>query len=181
MFLTTPLSRRNIKRLRIGDIVYLSGIIFTARDKAHERAMRDGDFPVSLRGGVIFHSGPIVKKEKNGFRVVAIGPTTSSRMNFLESEFLKKFQVRGIIGKGGMSPGVLKGKAVYLSMTGGCAAITADSVKRVRSVHWLDLGIPEAVFELEVKNLGPLVVAIDFNGNSLYEEVDKRVNFYLKK
>jgi len=179
MNLRTPLSKEDIKKLRTGDIVYLSGEIVTARDKAHQKALKDGEFPADIENGALFHAGPIAKKgpiarkEGDGWKIVAIGPTTSSRMNSLEPDFIKKFRISAIIGKGGMSSSVIdamKGNCVYLSMTGGCAALAAKAVKRVKEVHWPELGIPEAVWILEVENLGPLTVAIDAEGNSIYKD-----------
>lgn len=179
-----PLTIGDIRKLKLNDIVYLSGTVFTARDKAHERAIKDGKFPTETSNGVLFHAGPIVKKEKGKYRIIAIGPTTSSRMNSTEPEFIRKFDIRAIIGKGGMNENVInamKNKAVYLSMTGGCAAIGAKFVKKVKDAKWLDLGIPEAVWILEVKNLGPLIVSIDSGGNSLYKKIENNVQINLKK
>ncbi|HDI73273.1 MAG: fumarate hydratase [Candidatus Altiarchaeales archaeon] len=184
MYLITPLQMGEIKRLKIGEIVYLSGKISTARDKAHERALKENKFPVDLTDGVIFHSGPIVRKRDDELEIVSIGPTTSSRMNSLEPEFIDRFGIRAIIGKGGMDKevvGAMKNKAIYLAMTGGCAATAASQIKKVMRVEWLDLGIPEAVFVLEVEKFGPLVVTIDSNGNSLYENVEMDVEYNLKK
>ncbi len=178
MNLRTPLSKEDIKKLRTGDMVYLSGEIVTARDKAHQKALKDGEFPADIEDGVLFHAGPIVKKgpiarkEADGWKIIAIGPTTSSRMNSLEADFIKKFKISAIIGKGGMDSSVIevmKGNCVYLSMTGGCAALAAKAVKAVKDVHWPELGVPEAVWVLEVENLGPLIVAIDAEGNSIYK------------
>ncbi len=184
MLLTTPLTDEDVEKLNIGEIIYLTGIIFTARDKAHERALRLKKFPADLRGGVVFHAGPIVKKEKGKWKIIAIGPTTSSRMNSLEPEFIDRFRIGGIIGKGGMNEDVIKSmrknKAVYLSMTGGCASSTSRMIKEIKKVYWLNLGIPEAVWILEVEKFGPLIVAIDTEGNSLYENVNKRVDENLK-
>ncbi|RLI93352.1 MAG: fumarate hydratase [Candidatus Altiarchaeales archaeon] len=184
MLLTTPLTDECVEKLEAGEIVYLTGIISTVRDKAHERALRLGKFPIDLKNGVIFHSGPIVKKEKDEWVIIAIGPTTSSRMNSLEPEFIERFNIRAVIGKGGMNEGVMKSmrenRSVYLSMTGGCAASIAEMVKEVRGVYWLDLGIPEAIWVLRVEKFGPLIVSIDAKGNSLYEEIDKRVQENLK-
>jgi fumarate hydratase subunit beta len=177
--LKTPLTEEKIGKLRLGDIVYISGMIYTARDRAHERALRERQFPADLEGGVVFHAGPITEKEKGRWRIVAIGPTTSSRMNSLEPEFIKKFKVKAVIGKGGMDENVRKAlkknKAVYLSMTGGCAASASQKIKDIKGVYWLDLGIPEAVWALQVEKFGPLIVSIDAKGNSLYEKVDGRV------
>ncbi len=182
--LEIPLIIGDIKKLRLNDIVYLSGTVFTARDKAHERAITKGKLPIDSINGVLFHAGPIVEKEKGGYRIIAIGPTTSSRMNSVEPEFIGKFGIHAIIGKGGMDENVanaMKNKAVYLSMTGGCAAIGARFVKKVRDVRWLDLGIPEAIWILDVENLGPLIVSIDSGGNSLYGNIEKEVNINMRR
>jgi len=170
MELRTPLGKEDILKLKAGDIVHLSGEVVTARDKAHQRALDEGGFPVNIKDGVVFHAGPIVKKE-NEWKIVAIGPTTSSRMNSLEPDFIKKFKISAIIGKGGMNSSVkeaMRGNCIYLAMTGGCAALAAKAVKTVKEVHWIELGIPEAVWVLDVENLGPLIVGIDAEGNSLY-------------
>lgn len=184
MLLTTPLTDEGVEKLEVGEIVYLTGIISTVRDKAHERALRLRKFPIDLKNGIIFHSGPIVRREGDRWVIIAIGPTTSSRMNSLEPEFIERFKIKGIIGKGGMNEGVMKSmrenKAVYLSMTGGCAASIGGMIEEVRGVYWLDLGIPEAIWVLRVEKFGPLVVSIDAKGNSLYGKVDKRVQENLR-
>jgi len=172
MNLETPLSKEDIGKRRTGDMVYLSGEIVTAWDKAHQKALKDGEFPTDIKNGALFHAGPIAKKNGD-WKIVAIGPTTSSRMNSLEADFIKKFKISAIIGKGGMNSSVIdamKGNCIYLSMTGGCAALAAKAVKAVKDVHWSELGIPEAVWVLEVEKLGPLVVAIDAEGNTIYDE-----------
>lgn len=176
--LKTPLREEDIKKLKLKDIVFLSGgTIFTARDKAHERILeflkKRKKLPFNLNNAVIFHSGPLTKKEKNKYRIFAIGPTTSERMSLFVEKIIKKFKIRAIIGKGGMSDEVareMKNRCIYLAMTGGCAAITTKQVKKIKNVFWQDLGLAEAVFELEVENFGPLIVAIDAKGNSLYVE-----------
>jgi len=178
MELKTPLCEKSIRKLKVGDIVYISGKIVTARDRAHERALKRGKFPEDIENGIIFHSGPIVKKIDNKWEIISIGPTTSSRMNKLEVGFIERFKIKGIVGKGGMNNKVkdaMKGKVVYLAMTGGCSAIAAKSVKDVKRVHWLDVGVPEAVWVLEVEKLGPLIVGIDSKGNSLYEFVWNKI------
>ena len=167
--LETPLKSSDITQLKAGDLVYISGTIVTARDKAHDKALKEGNFPVDVAGGALFHAGPIVKREVDGWNVIAIGPTTSSRLDGLESDFMKSFGVKAVIGKGGMDPEIFKKhKSVYLAMTGGCAALGAESVNRVEEVFWLDLGVPEAVWVIDFNELGPLLVAIDSKGNSLY-------------
>jgi fumarate hydratase subunit beta len=175
--LDTPVSTSKIKELKVGDQVYINGIIYTARDQAHKRALRYEkkglELPIDFANSIVFHCGPLVKKTPEGWKIVAIGPTTSSRMNSVTPEFIRKFGIKGIIGKGGMSKNVISAmhsnSVVYLAMTGGCAVLFAEKVKKVISVHWLDLGVPEALWVLEVRNFGPLIVAIDTYLNSLYE------------
>ncbi len=180
--LKTPLSRGETKQLKVGDIVYISGTIYTARDRAHQRILKEGS-PVNLEGAVIFHAGPIIKTiETNGdtdHKIVAVGPTTSTRMNPYQPDVLK-LGISAIIGKGGMdnktADALVENDAVYLAAVGGCAALYVKSINKVKGVNWLDLGIPEAMWELEVKDFGPLIVAMDSNGNNLYEEVRKKTS-----
>jgi len=179
--LKTPLRDDEIKSLEIGDVVYLSGTIYTARDQAHRRIIEQGA-PVDLKGAVIFHAGPIIKISDKGLKsykdadIVAIGPTTSTRMNPYEVEIIN-MGTSVIIGKGGMdkeiSDALVKNKAVYLAAVGGCAALYVKSIISVKNVYWMDLGIPEAIWELEVHDFGPLIVAMDAHGGNLYEEVKK--------
>ena len=181
--LRTPLSEEDIKKLKVGDIVYLDGTIYTGRDEAHMRALEyleeKKEIPVDFNGAALFHCGPIVQKENGNWGLVAAGPTTSSRMNSLEPEFIEKLGVRIIIGKGGMSSDTVDAMkefgCVYLAMTGGAAILAASGVKKVEGVYWLDLGMPEALWIFEGENFGPLTVGIDSHGNSLYEEVQKEV------
>ncbi|WP_258083645.1 FumA C-terminus/TtdB family hydratase beta subunit [Thermococcus thermotolerans] len=168
--LRTPLSEEDVLKLKAGDIVHLSGIIYTARDSAHRKILElaeRGELPFDLNGAVIYHCGPVVRKTSNGYEILSAGPTTSARMNRYLDEILS-LGVRGIIGKGGMDVGPFKDRAVYFSFTGGAGSLAAKSVKRVVDVLWLEeLGIPEAVWVLEVEDF-PVLVAIDSRGNSLY-------------
>ena len=174
--LETPISSDESANLRIGDIVHISGIIYTARDSAHKRLVEDGS-PVNLEGGVIFHAGPIIKKIGDTYDMVAVGPTTSTRMNPYEPMVID-MGVQIIVGKGGMnlatSDALIKNRAAYLTAVGGCAALYVKSVVKVNKVYWLNLGVPEAIWELEVKNFGPLIVTMDSEGGNLYEEVKGR-------
>lgn len=168
----TPISEKDVRSLEAGDTIYITGTIFTARDQVHRKALLEK--PKELERAVIFHCGPLVRKTKGGWEVVSAGPTTSSRMNALEPEFIRTFGTRAIVGKGGMDAKVLEALkelgCVYLAMTGGCGALAAARIKQVKSVKWLEeLGEPEALWELEVEKFGPLVVAMDVNGNSLYK------------
>lgn len=180
-YLETPISENDVRKLRVGDVVYISGIIFTARDSAHKRALdlakagKINEIPISFEGLAVYHCGPVVKKLDGEWKVVAAGPTTSRRMEGVEPDFIKTFKVRAVIGKGGMGPNTTKAMqefgAFYGAYTGGAAALAAAAIKRVKEVHWLDLGVPEALWVLEVDKFGPLVVAIDSHGNNIYEDV----------
>jgi fumarate hydratase subunit beta len=178
--LRTPLKEEDIKELNAGDIVYLSGTIYTARDEAHARilemAEEKKELPFDLKGSVIYHCGPLMRELDGNWEVVAAGPTTSARMSKMTPELLKIHDVRAFVGKGGMDnvKESMDNKAVYLAFTGGCAALAAMSIQKVTHVYWLDLGMPEAVWELEVKDFGPLVVGIDSHKNDLFLEISKK-------
>lgn len=173
---------KNLKNLKIGDVVYISGKILTARDQAHKRIIEEGS-PYDLEGAAIFHAGPIIKEnitqknEKQSFEIIAIGPTTSMRMNPYEVDIIN-LGAKIIIGKGGMDDNVknalINKNGVYLVAVGGCAALYGDSIKKISNVQWLDLGIPEAIWELEVDKFGPLIVAMDCNGNNLFKSQLKK-------
>jgi len=181
--LKTPISEADIRKLKVNDIIYISGTIFTARDQAHRRAIelqKEGKKPpIDMTGLAVFHCGPIVKKEDDKWIVVAAGPTTSTRMDLFEDEFIKNFKVKVVIGKGGMgkktTDAMKQHGAVYGAFTGGAAVLAAKAVKNVKSVEWFDLGMPEALWIFEVENFGPLTVAIDTHGNNLFENVAKKV------
>ncbi len=183
MRLTTPLTEETVRKLKTGQVVRFTGRIFTMRDLAHERLLsritEKKDIPFNLKDGVIYHCGPIMRKTLEEWEVISAGPTTSARMNGIEAEVIKQTGVRAIIGKGGMNGEVgaamKKEGCVYLAFTGGAAVVAAQGVKRVVDVHWSDLGMAEAVWELEVNDFGPLIVAMDANGNSIYRDVGRRV------
>lgn len=178
----TPISEGEVRRLKVGEIIYLTGTIVAARDAAHKRIhqyIAEGrNLPFNLRNLALYHCGPVVKRVKNKWIVLAAGPTTSIRMEAYEYEVIKKLGVRLIIGKGGMGSRTKKAMAefgaAYAMFTGGAAVLAAKHIKEVKNVEWLDLGVPEAVWTFEVENFGPLVIAIDSYGNSLFEEVIKR-------
>lgn len=181
--LKTPISEGEIRKLRVNDVIYISGTMFTARDQAHRRALelyKEGKRPpLEMEGLAVFHCGPIMKKENDKWIVVAAGPTTSTRMDLFEDEFIKNFKVRVVIGKGGMGRKTTEAMkqygAVYGAFTGGAAVLAAKAVKNVKSVEWFDLGMPEAMWILEVEDFGPLTVAIDAHGNNLFEDVQEKV------
>jgi len=184
----TPLSIDFIKKLSIGDEVYLTGEIITIRDRTSSRAIeykiKGKPIPAELNESIIYHCGPIVKKIDEEWNVVAAGPTTSIRMENLTPQLIKMFNIRMIIGKGGM--GIETTKAlkehcgVYCAFTGGAGVAAAKMIKKIVKVEWLDLGIPEALWVFKVENFGPLIVAIDSKGNNLYEEIKTKINENLK-
>jgi len=181
--LKTPISEEDVRKLKVNDVIYVTGTMITARDSAHKRALsffkERKELPINLEGLAVFHCGPIVKKADDKWTVVAAGPTTSTRMDLFEDEFIKAFKVRVVIGKGGMgrrtTEGMKKYGAVYGAFTGGAAVLAAKAIKNVRSVEWFDLGMPEALWILEVEDFGPLIVAIDAHGNNVFEDVRKQV------
>ena len=181
--LETPISEEDVRKLKVNDVVYVTGTMVTARDQAHRRALemvKDGkQIPVDLKGLAVFHCGPIVKKEGDKWIAVAAGPTTSTRMDIFEDEFIKAFGVRVIIGKGGMgrrtTEAMKKYGAVYGAFTGGAAVLAAKTIKNVRSVEWYDLGVPEAMWVFEVEDFGPLAISIDSHGNNLFEDIKRQV------
>jgi tartrate/fumarate subfamily iron-sulfur-dependent hydro-lyase beta chain len=184
---TTPLSNDDVAQLNIGDIVFLSGTIFTARDEAHIELIKHGGIPeLDMTGLGLYHCGPVMKQEGNGWRVISAGPTTSFRMETLEPEFLDKFKVKLIIGKGGMGPLTLgalkKHKVAYVAFTGGAGALAAKGLGDVKSVYYLEeLGMPEAVWVFEARDFGPLIVSMDSKGRSLYDELNSKVEENLKR
>lgn len=177
--LRIPLSEDDVRKLRVGDVVYITGTIVTARDAAHRRILdylREGKpIPVDLRGGVIYHCGPVVQKVDDQWVVLAAGPTTSARMDLYEEDVIKNLGVRMVIGKGGMGIRTAKAckeyGAVYVYFTGGAGVLAANAIKRVVRVEWLDLGIPEALWVFEVEDFGPLLVTIDSTGRNLTDEI----------
>ena len=181
--LKTPISEEEIRKLKVNDVIYITGTIVTARDQAHRRALeyakQGKNLPINLDGLALFHCGPVVKKEGEKWIAVAAGPTTSTRMDIFEDEFIKNFKVRVVIGKGGMgkktTDAMAKYGAVYGAFTGGAAILAAKAIKSIKSVEWLDLGTPEAMWIFEVEDFGPLAVAIDSHGNNLFLDVQKKV------
>lgn len=169
MLLETPV-KDEIKTLRAGDTVHITGDIITARDMAHKRLVIEGSgLPVDFN--VIYHCGPLVKKT-DGFEVVSAGPTTSARLNPYTRVMAEKFGTRLFIGKGGMDAASLEVfkefGCAYLAFTGGAGALAAQGIKEVKAVYWEDLGMAEALWHFKVDEFGPLVVAMDSSGGSLY-------------
>jgi fumarate hydratase subunit beta len=181
--LKTPITEEQVRKLKANDVLYITGTIVTARDQAHRRALefsREGkQMPLNLEGLAVFHCGPVVAKQGDKWIAVAAGPTTSTRMDIFEDEFIKTFKVRVVIGKGGMgkrtTDAMAKYGAVYGAFTGGAAVLAAKAIKSVKGVEWFDLGMPEAMWIFEVEEFGPLAVAIDSHGNNLFADIQKSV------
>ena len=172
----TPVSDEDIRKVHVGDVIYLTGDIVTGRDDVHHRVVISGkEPPVDLKGKAIFHAGPIMKKisaegEPDKYKVISVGPTTSMRMEKAQAEFLAATGVKIIIGKGGMGPkttqGCVDNCAIHTIFPGGCAVVAAEEVIDCEGVEWLDLGMPEAMWKLKCERFGPLIVSIDSYGNN---------------
>jgi len=175
--LRLPASEDALRALRIGDEVLISGTVVTARDMAHKYMVEKR--PESLRdileGALIYHCGPIMVREGEGWRIVSAGPTTSSREEPYQADVLENYRLGGVIGKGGMgektSAALKKCGAVYFHAVGGAGTLLAKRVKKVREVRMLEeFGVPEAFWVLEVEDF-PVVVTMDSVGGSLHREV----------
>jgi fumarate hydratase class I len=173
--LTTPLSEEQARFLKVGDVVLLSGVIHTGRDALH-RHLLSHDSPAELRGGILYHCGPVALQRAGGWEIKAAGPTTSSREEPYQAEILRKFGVRAVIGKGGMGPrtlaALMQQGAVYLSAIGGAAQYYADRIASVEGVDFLEFGVPEAMWHLRVEDF-PAIVTMDSWGKSLHADVEK--------
>jgi fumarate hydratase class I len=180
--LQAPLSEEAVRALKVGDVVMISGPMFTGRDAVHSYLMKH-EAPVDLRGAVLYHCGPVVVKEGDGWRVTAAGPTTSIREEPYQGEIIKRYGVRVVIGKGGMGAATLAALkeqgAVYLNAVGGAAQFYARSIKRVDGVSLLDFGTPEAMWHLTVEDF-PAIVTMDAHGNSLHRDIEQTSGAHLE-
>jgi len=174
--LTAPISEEQIRELKVGDVVKISGRMYTGRDAIHHHLMSH-DAPVDLNGQVIYHCGPVMAKDEQGnWTVKAAGPTTSIREEPYQGDIMKKFGIRAVIGKGGMGPKTLAALqehgGVYLNAIGGAAQYYADCIKSVDGVDLQEFGILEAMWHLSVEDF-TAVVTMDSHGNSLHADVEK--------
>ena len=173
--LTAPLSEATVRALQVGDVVLISGEMFTGRDNVHAYLMKNPP-PVDLHGAVLYHCGPVMLKEGERWTVKAAGPTTSSREEPYEAEVIRRYGVRAVIGKGGMGAKTLAAMkecgAVYLNAIGGAAQYYARTVEKVLGVHLMEFGIPEAMWHLKVNGF-VAIVTMDSGGNSLHAAVEK--------
>jgi fumarate hydratase, class I len=172
--IATPIEEGTIRSLKVGDVVLVSGRIFTGRDAVHAHLMKH-DPPVDLRGSALYHCGPVVQKTGDGWRVTAAGPTTSIREEPYQADVLRRYGVRAVIGKGGMGAKTLEALketgAVYLNAIGGAAQFYAGTIEAVEGVSLLEFGTPEAMWHLRVKEF-PAIVTMDAHGNSLHKDIE---------
>ncbi len=177
--ITLPVDDATIEKLHVGDIIYIDGQVCTARDIAHlklrELADEGKPFPEDIKGGAIFHAGPVMKKnEKDEWYLSVVGPTTSIRME-PHADFVGAQGVKIIIGKGGMGEGtkaaMQKYKQVYVQACPGCAVVLAAGIVGTKAPHWFEHGMPEAMWPLQAKHFGPFLVTMDSHGKSRYDEV----------
>jgi fumarate hydratase class I len=173
--LQAPLTEEQVRSLKVGDMVLVSGRVFTGRDQVHAHLMKH-DPPVDMRGSVLYHCGPVVVKEGDGWRVTAAGPTTSIREEPYQADVIKRYGVRAVIGKGGMGAKTLaalqEAGAVYLNGIGGAAQFYARTITGVEGVSLMEFGTPEAMWHLTVKDF-PAIVTMDAHGNSLHREIEQ--------
>ncbi len=173
--LTTPISEDQIRSLKVGDVVLLNGTLHMGRDVLHHHLISH-DSPVDLKGGAIYHCGPVMLKEGTKWEVKAAGPTTSIREEPYQADVIRKFGVRAIIGKGGMGAKTLAALketgAVYFSAIGGAAQYYSKCITEVEGVDFMEFGIPEAMWHVKARDF-PVIVTMDAHGNSLHADVDK--------
>lgn len=173
--LHTPITEEQVRKLRVGDVVVIKGEMHTGRDALHKYLM-DHDAPLDLNGSVLYHCGPVMLKDEDGWHVKAAGPTTSIREEPYQGDIIKKFGIRAVIGKGGMGPKTLEALkehgGVYLNAIGGAAQYYAECLKKVNGVDFMEFGIPEAMWHLEVDGF-TAIVTMDSHGNSLHAEVEQ--------
>ncbi len=200
-YLNMPINDETIRDLKVGDPIMLSGVMITARDAAHKwlhetfikqtREPQGNDLEVYealkkiLKGGAIYHCGPVVSGlDTKQYQFVAAGPTTSIREEPYQADVMRHFNVKAVIGKGGMGAKTLQGcqdtPGVYLHAIGGAASLIAKTVIKVNGVHKYDFGVPEAMWVIEVKDF-PAVVTMDAHGDSLHAAIETRSKAQLER
>jgi L(+)-tartrate dehydratase beta subunit len=173
--LTPPLAAAQVRALRVGDSAYLSGTIFGVRDATLIRIVDQGQAPpVDLRGAVLLHTAPNVRKVQGRYEALSVGTTTSGRMDRFTLPLLRDYGVRAIVGKGGLGADSVRAMAahggVYLTIVGGAAAWETTHIEAIEAVYWEDL-MPECLWQFRFRDLGPLLVSIDSHGESAYARV----------
>ena len=172
--INAPLDEATVRSLKVGDLVLVSGRMYTGRDAVHAHLMKH-DPPVDLRGSVLYHCGPVVRKDGDAWVVTAAGPTTSIREEPYQADIIRRYGVRAVIGKGGMGAKTLQALkesgAVYLNAVGGAAQFYARCIERTDGVSLMEFGTPEAMWHLEVRDF-PAIVTMDAHGNSLHKDLE---------
>ena len=175
IILNSPMTEETVRALKVGDVVLVNGEMYTGRDQVHAYLMKNPP-PVDLNGAVLYHCGPVMLKQGDGWVVKAAGPTTSSREEPYQHHVIRSYGVRAVVGKGGMGERTLEAMkdagAVYLHAIGGAAQVYARAVEKVLGVSLLEFGIPEAMWRLKVKNF-LAIVTMDAHGNSLHADLEK--------
>ncbi len=166
-----PMTEEEVRKLKVGNEIYLTGTVVTARDAAHNNILNaEAEVPAELKqrivGGAIFHCGPLIAGSAGEWKVLAAGPTTSMRMEPFAPDFINRYTPRVLIGKGGMGQGTAEAMkrcgCIYAQFPGGAAVAAAEAIERVTDVYWLEeLGMAEAVWVFEMNKFGPLIVTID--------------------
>ncbi len=181
--LRAPITEEQVRELKVGDVVLISGEMYTGRDAVHAHLMKH-DPPADLNGAVLYHCGPVVLKDGDKYQIKAAGPTTSIREEPYQGDIIKRYGVRAVMGKGGMGAKTLAAMkdfgAVYLNAIGGAAQYYAKSIDEVIDVNLLEFGIPEAMWHLRVTDF-PAIVTMDAHGNSLHAEVENSSALLLEK
>jgi tartrate/fumarate subfamily iron-sulfur-dependent hydro-lyase beta chain len=180
-----PFTTDKLKELKVGDMVKISGRIYTGRDRLHKHLFDGGRCPVNMRNGLLYHCGPVVLRKNEKWEVLAAGPTTSIRQEPYTPSIIERQHVKVIMGKGGMGDATRKACAqhgcVYLQAVGGAAALLASRIEKVDGVHFLkEFGQAEALWELTVQGF-EAVVAIDSNGKSIHAGVKRASKRALKE
>ena len=183
VILRPPLTEEQVRALKVGDVVLITGEMFTGRDAVHAHLMKNSP-PVDMRGSVLYHCGPVMLKHGDQWTVKAAGPTTSSREEPYQADIIRNYGVRAVIGKGGMGKKTLAALqdsgAVYLNAIGGAAQFYARSIDKVLGVHLLDFGIPEAMWHLHAHDFAA-IVTMDAHGNSLHAQVEQETGTHLEE
>jgi L(+)-tartrate dehydratase beta subunit len=183
--LRAPFDEASMRKLQLEDRVFLDGTLFGIRDATQYRIFDEGVAPpADLTGAACIHTAPGVRKLPDGtFEKVSIGTTTSTRMDRFVPGLLEQYGVRAVVGKGGLLAGSVEAMqrfgAVYLAIVGGAAALETLQIEEIEQVWWEDL-MPECLWKFRVKDFGPLIVAIDAHGNSLYQKVQEQAAANLK-
>ena len=173
--LQTPLTEEQVRALKVGDLVLVSGRVYTGRDAVHAHLIKHAP-PVDLGGSVLYHCGPVVARQGDQWTVTAAGPTTSIREEPYQADIIRCYGVRAVIGKGGMGARTLdalkEAGAVYLNAIGGAAQFYARTIDRVEGVSLMEFGTPEAMWHLHVTDF-PAIVTMDAHGHSLHRDVEQ--------